>query len=199
MSYCVGLTGGIGCGKSTVAHLFKDLGATVIDTDAISHQLTSQDGAALALILDTFGKTYLTPTGDLDRNKMRELIFSNKDAKGKLEGILHPLILSICEERLVAATTPYTLLMAPLLLESPAFMQLVQRVLLVSCSEQNQVIRVKERSGITESQIRSIINEQMSQTERLALTDDIIQNDGLIANLDAQVIELHQHYINHDH
>lgn len=194
---CVGLTGGIGCGKSTVARLFEQLGALVIDTDAIAHQLTQPGGQAIALIRASFGADYLTPEGAMDRARMRQLVFADRHAKSKLENILHPLILAACKEQLAAPScAPYTILMAPLLLECPAFLELVQRVLLVDCTEQNQVLRVMQRGGLDESEIRAIIALQLSQTERTARADDIIQNDGAIGDLTDQVVTLHQYYMN---
>lgn len=197
---CVGLTGGIGCGKSTVAHLFEAQGALVIDTDAISHQLTQAGGQAIPDILASFGQDYITPAGAMDRNKMRRLVFADPSAKSMLENILHPLILAGCKAQLSTPDrAPYTLLMAPLLLECPVFLKLVQRVLLVDCTEQNQISRVMQRSTLDESQIHAIIALQLSRTERLARADDIVQNDGEIDDLIGQVAALHQCYINNNH
>lgn len=197
---CVGLTGGIGCGKSTVARLFEALGASVIDTDAVAHQLTQPGGLAIDAIRSAFGEDYITPHGAMDRSKMRQLVFSERDAKAKLENILHPLILAACKERLASPqAAPYVLLMAPLLLECPSFLRLVQRVLLVDCSEDNQILRVKQRSGLDEFQIRAIIAQQLSRTERLARADDIIQNNGTFENLTDQVSVLHLHYLSNNH
>ncbi|MDD4929026.1 MAG: dephospho-CoA kinase [Gallionella sp.] len=194
---CVGLTGGIGCGKNTVARLFEALGVPVIDTDSLSHQLTRSGGQAIAPIKAAFGEPYITKTGELDRALMRQLVFSDAGAKLKLENILHPLILALCEAELCAkAAAPYVILMAPLLLECPAFLALVDRVLLVDCSEQNQISRVASRSGLDETQIRAIIALQMPRAERMARADDFISNDGLCAELDEQVAALHRHYAN---
>ncbi|MCX7193736.1 MAG: dephospho-CoA kinase [Proteobacteria bacterium] len=198
---CVGLTGGIGCGKSTVARLFEAQGARIIDTDAIAHQLTQPGGLAIAAILAGFGADYLTPEGAMDRNKMRRRVFADRDAKSKLENILHPMILEISKIHINQYVTlsPYVILMAPLLLECPDFLKLVQRVLLVNCTEQHQISRVMQRSGIDESQIRAIIALQMPATERLARADDIIQNDGTIDDLENQISSLHQHYLNNNY
>ncbi len=194
---CVGLTGGIGCGKSTVAQLFAKLGAAIIDTDEISHQLTQQDGAAIPLIRAAFGTDYITAAGTLDRARMRQLIFADKAAKLKLENILHPLIRAHSKLLLSAHTdAPYLILVVPLLFETPAFLHLIQRVLLVNCSLQNQIARVMQRSGLSESEIRAIIAQQLSQTERIARSDDIIQNDGACDDLMNQVTALHQRYLN---
>lgn len=199
---CVGLTGGIGSGKSTVAGLFEALGAGIIDTDAIAHQLTQPGAQAIAFILATFGEDYLTPTGAMDRSKIRRLILAEPTARNKLENILHPLILAACEQRLASPRdAPYTLLVAPLLFENPPFLQLVQRTLVVDCSVPNQISRVMQRGGLIEPEIRGIIALQMPRTERLALADDIIQNDGMYDNLTGQVAILHRQYsnINNNH
>lgn len=193
--FCVGLTGGIGCGKSTVARLFEALGVAVVDADAIAHQLTQAGGQAIPLIRSHFGAAFLNASGAMDRTRMRQLILSDDDARQQLEAILHPLILDQCKTRL-AGRTPYTILMAPLLLENPEFLHLVQRVLLVSCTETNQIERVRQRSGLDESEIRAIIARQMASAERLVRADDIIQNDGARDDLTNQVAALHQHYLN---
>ena len=194
---CVGLTGGIGCGKSTVAQLFARLGAGIIDTDAIAHQLTQAGGEAIPAIRAAFGAAYLTPAGALDRTRMRHTIFSDATARRKLESILHPLILSHCELQLAERSdASYLILVAPLLLENPAFLHLIQRVLLVSCSIQQQISRVMQRSGLSEPEIRAIIAQQLPQAERIARSDDIIQNDGTCDALEHQVLALHQYYLN---
>ena len=196
---CVGLTGGIGCGKSTVAQQFAAHGARIIDADLISHQLTQVTGAAIPEILANFGSDFLTPEGAMNRNKMRELIFTDKSAKIKLEAILHPLILTSCKQQLTATDhAPYSILAAPLLLTCPDFLQLVQRVLVIDCSEQNQISRVILRSALDESKIRAIIAQQLPRTEQLARADDIVRNDGTIGDLVTQISNLHQHYLNNN-
>ncbi|MDX8379651.1 MAG: dephospho-CoA kinase [Gallionella sp.] len=191
---CVGLTGGIGSGKSTVAALFKSLGAVIVDTDSIAHHLTQAEGAAMPFILSAFGADYLTPRGAMDRAKMRRLILADKDAKRSLEKILHPMILKE-SQRQANQTVPYVIIMAPLLLEVPGFIRLVQRVLLVNCSEQHQISRVTERGGLGEIEVRGMIALQRSQAECLALADDIIQNDGARDELINQVEKLHLYYL----
>jgi dephospho-CoA kinase len=193
---CIGLTGGIGSGKSTVARLFTALGVNVVDTDEIAHQLTQADGLAIPMIRAEFGDKYITTAGTLDRTKMRQLIFVDKSAKQKLENILHPLILAQSVAMLAdRPDSPYAILMAPLLLESPSFLQQVRRVLVVNCTAQNQVLRVMKRSGLDEPEICAIIAQQISSAERLARADDIIQNDGTQADLVNQVAALHQQYL----
>lgn len=192
---CIGLTGGIGCGKSTAAKLFEAQGACIIDTDAIAHQLTQPGGIAIPKLQTQFGKEFITAEGALDRGKMRQLIFSDADAKRKLENLLHPLILNSSKAQLSACDdAPYTILMAPLLLEIPKFLQLTQRILLVDCAEQKQISRVMQRSQLDESEIRAIIAQQISPSERRALADDIIQNNDSLDELTDQVSVLHRQY-----
>jgi dephospho-CoA kinase len=194
---CVGLTGGIGSGKSTVARLFTDLGAHVVDTDEIAHRLTQTGGLAIPLIHERFGKEYITDAGTLDRTRMRQLIFTDSTAKQSLENILHPLILAQSMASLAEfPEAPYTMLMAPLLFESPAFLQRTGRVLVVNCEQKNQILRVMQRSGLDEVEICAIIARQFSSEERLARADDIIQNDGIPADLVNQVALLHLRYLN---
>ncbi|MEI7455643.1 MAG: dephospho-CoA kinase [Nitrosomonadales bacterium] len=199
---CIGLTGGIGCGKSTVARLFEAKGVRIIDADAIAHQLTQANGAGMDEIRTRFGSEYVLTSGELDRPKMRHLVFSDRDTKAKLERILHPLILATCAQQIATpSAAPYTLLMAPLLLEHPSFLKLVQRVLLVDCCEQQQISRVMQRSGLDESQIRAIIALQMPRAVRISRTKDIIKNEGTLDDLAVQVNNFHDKYctINNNH
>jgi dephospho-CoA kinase len=191
---CVGLTGGIGSGKSTAGEFFKELGAHVIDTDAISHELTGEQGLAIPAIRAAFGPEYITPSGALDRGKMRRLIIEDAQAKAKLEHILHPMILDTCKTRMLT-DAPYLVLMAPLLLEAPDFLGLVDRVLLIDCAEQNQIARVMQRSALSEAEISGIIALQLSRQERKIRADDIIQNDGPREDLKLRIAAFHQHYL----
>ncbi len=197
MSFVVGLTAGIGCGKSTVAELFAKHGAGIIDTDAIAHRLTQSGGEAIAAIRAAFGKDYITEDGALDRAKMRKLIFSDAVAKQRLELILHPLIHEQAKVKLSQLQTkPYVIIAVPLLPESPAFRQLVQRVLVVDCDETIQIARVTGRSRISEEEVRNIIAQQTPRAERLRLADDVIHNDDGLDNLSEQVAVLHERYSN---
>jgi len=196
-SFCIGLTGGIGSGKSTVAALFAEHGAGIIDTDAIAHRLTQSGGEAIEAIRAAFGNESIADNGALDRTKMRGLIFSDAAAKRRLEHILHPLIREQAKAQLQQLEThPYVILVVPLLPESPAFRQLVQRVLVVDCDENTQVARVIGRSGITEEEVRAIIAWQTPRAERLQLADDIIHNDTGLSSLAGQVAALHERYSN---
>jgi len=195
MPYCVGLTGGIGSGKSSAARLFQALGAGVVDVDDISHALTKPGGAAIAEIISQFGGDFVAADGSLDRARMRELVFRNAQAKGRLEAILHPLIGKQARDQAASAAQPYVLLVVPLLLEKNAYQDVVQRVAVVDCSEQTQIERTVRRSGISESATRAIMAAQLSRAERLARANDILHNDGGEDDLSRQVAALHQRYL----
>jgi dephospho-CoA kinase len=195
-SLIIGLTGGIGSGKSTVTALFAEYGAGIIDTDAIAHSLTQTDGEAIAAIRAAFGNDYFTADGALDRAKMRGLIFSDAAAKQRLERILHPLIFEQAKAQLrQLQARPYILVIVPLLPESRTFRQLVQRVLVVDCDEDTQAARVIGRSRMTEEEVRAIIARQTPRAERLRLADDIIHNDAGLDSLAGQVAVLHERYV----
>lgn len=196
MTIRVGLTGGIGCGKSTVAAMFREFGACVIDSDAISHQLTQPSGAAIEALRAAFGDSYIDASGALDRVRMRHLAFSDTAARQRLEGILHPLIRAQMLEHIrTAGTAPYFLLVVPLLFETPAYHELVQRTLVVDCTEATQIVRTMQRSGMSEQEVRAIIAQQIARTERLRLADDIIGNDAGMDALRPQVARLHLCYL----
>jgi dephospho-CoA kinase len=195
MPYCVGLTGGIGSGKSSAARLFQALGAGVVDVDDISHALTKPGGAAIADIASAFGQEFIAADGSLDRARMRELVFKDPQAKGRLEAILHPLIGKHARHQVVHAGQPYVLLVVPLLLEKNAYQDMVQRIAVVDCAEQTQIERTMRRSGITESAVRAIMAAQLSRTDRLAQADDILHNDGDENTLRQQVAILHPRYL----
>lgn len=193
---CVGLTGGIGCGKSTVAKLFQERGAFIIDTDEIAHELTRADGRAIAAIRVGFGDRYIADDGSLDRIRMRNLIFSDEPAKRQLEALLHPLILESAQLRLGQAhASPYVVMVVPLLLQSSVFLPLVQRILVVDCDEQQQIERVKQRSQMNEAEVRAIMARQTGRMEQLRSADDVIHNDGDLNGLGEQVVALHNAYL----
>ncbi|MDP1636069.1 MAG: dephospho-CoA kinase [Gallionellaceae bacterium] len=195
MSLIIGLTGGIGCGKSTVASLFARYGAGIIDTDVISRQLTQRGGAAISAIRDAFGDGYIAEDGAMNRDKMRALVFSDAAARQRLEHILHPMILEQAEQQLrQLQAAPYSILVVPLLSEHSVFRRLVQRVLVVDCDERTQTERVIGRCNLSESEVRAIIASQISRAERLQLADDVIHNDAGLDSLAGQVAALHQRY-----
>ncbi len=191
----IGLTGGIGSGKSTVATLFGELGVPVIDSDVISHELTQTGGGAIAEIRAAFGPEFLDENGALNRGKMRELVFSTPDAKQRLESILHPKIRAqMLAEVLTTGPAPYVLLVIPLLFEAPNYRELVQRTLVVDCPETTQIARTMSRSGLDEQAVRTIMARQLAREQRLGLADDVIHNDGTLDQLRPQVARLHQLY-----
>lgn len=193
--FVVGLTGGIGSGKSTVAGLFEKHGAGIVDTDAIAHLLTQSGGAAIAPLRAAFGPDFIADDGALDRVKMRRLIFSDAAAKHKLEQILHPLILEQARVQLAQLQAkPYIILVVPLLPESPAFRQLIRRMLVVDSAEATRIARVMGRSRIDAIEVRNIIAQQTPRAERLQMADDVIHNDAGLDSLAEQVAVLHEQY-----
>jgi len=195
MVFCIGLTGGIGCGKSTVAHLFAELGATIIDTDAISHALTQPSTAGFNAIITHFGPNYQQSDGTLDRGKLRSLIFSDATAKQALESILHPLIYAEVLAAVQACQAPYAVIVVPLLFETENYFPLVQRSLVVDCAEESQVARTTARSGLSETTVRAIMAHQLSRAARLACADDVISNENELDTLRPQVAALHAQYL----
>ena len=193
--FAVGLTGGIGCGKSTVADQFGALGASVIDTDLIAHALSAPGGAAMPAIAAAFGPQYVDASGALDRARMRALVFTDPGAKARLEAILHPRIRAECELQAQAASGAYLLFVVPLLVESGNWRARVDRVLAIDCSEVTQVARVMARNGLSENQVRAIMANQVTRAERLAAADDVIDNDGGLAALAPQIAALHRIYL----
>jgi dephospho-CoA kinase len=195
MAYIVGLTGGIGSGKSAAAQAFAELGATVVDTDAIAHELTAPGGAAIAPIRAAFGADFITAEGALARPQMRALVFADAAKKRLLESILHPLIRARSNQLVLAAGGPYVILVVPLLVESGDYRRRCQRILVVDCAEDLQVARVMARSGISAAQVRAIIANQATRAARLTAADDVIDNSGNQAQLRREVEALHQRYL----
>jgi dephospho-CoA kinase len=193
--FSVGLTGGIGSGKSFVADMFAARGASIIDTDVLAHQLTASQGKAIPAIQRQFGSEFLTLDGAMDRQKMRMHVFAHPEEKKKLEAILHPLIRRGAEEAAEDATGSYPMFVVPLLVESGTWKDRVTRVLVVDCPEELQVARVMQRNRFTEEQVQAIMTMQASRASRLAVADDMIMNDSDIAALAPQVDRLHAFYL----
>lgn len=192
----VGLTGGIGCGKSTVADFFAALGVPLIDTDIIAHQLTDLGGAALPAIRASLGDTALLANGALDRVALRHRIFGDAGERKKLEAVLHPLILQGVQQQLQALErAPYVLIVIPLLLETGSYQNLLDRVLLVDCLEAQQITRVMARNAMSESEAKAIMSAQVSRATRLAAADDVLTNMGNLDALYAQIAPLHHKYL----
>lgn len=198
MPLIIGLTGGMASGKTTAAKFFAQLGAEILDTDAIAHELTQPQGAAMEAIQQIFGDQFIAPNGALKRSEMRALVFSDGEARKKLEAILHPLIRSEVARRAVSFAAPYGMVVVPLLFETNGYHgyhELIRRVLVVDCDEQDQIARAIARTGLDERMVRAIIDTQLSRQERLRQADDIIRNDGDMDWLQQQVRHWHEKYL----
>jgi dephospho-CoA kinase len=195
MPFIVALTGGIGSGKSLVSDAFMDLGATVIDTDRIARQLTGAGGAALPEVAAQFGEEMLLPDGSLDRDRMRELVFRDAQARQRLEQILHPMIRAQAGNEIRSAKGPYVILVVPLLVETGAYRDLAARTLVVDCDEELQVERVMRRSDLSRDGALAIMRAQVSRQDRLARADDVITNEGRPEDIQPQIARLHDKYL----
>lgn len=194
--FVVGLTGGIGSGKTTVSNALQALGAAIVDTDLIAHTLTAPGGAAMPAIREQFGSEFVTADGALDRVRMRALAFETPAERKRLEAILHPLIRKVTEAQAetAAGNAPYVVLVIPLLIESGQWKQRVARVLVVDCSVKTQIERVRRRSNLDESAVRKIIEQQATRPARLAAADDVIVNESDAQSLVDRVVRLHDLY-----
>lgn len=192
----VGLTGGIGSGKSTVARMLANCGAALIDSDAISRQATAPGGAAIDPIAKHFGSHFITPDGALDRDLMRQVVFSDADAKKRLEAIVHPVVSAETARQASQAASACIVFDVPLLVESGRWRQRVDQVLVVDCDEATQISRVMARNGWTRDAVERVMAAQASRSQRLAAADVCIYNDGPVslAALDALVQRLAQRF-----
>ncbi|MGC2036481.1 dephospho-CoA kinase [Paraburkholderia caledonica] len=194
--FVVGLTGGIGSGKSTVADLFAAHGVPLVDTDLIAHRITAPHGMAMPPIAAEFGNEFVAADGSLDRARMRTLVFSDDAARKRLENITHPLIRAETEREQREATGPYVIVVVPLLVESGSWKTRVNRVLAVDCSVETQISRVMNRNGFSRGQVLAIIARQATREARLAAADDVIVNDNApLSALEAQVEAQHRAYL----
>jgi dephospho-CoA kinase len=194
----IGLTGGIGSGKSTVAQLFAKHGAAIIDADAIARDLTQPHCPAYAAIVAHFGKNIAAEDGTLDRKKLRNTIFQNPSQRDWLEKLLHPLILQTIEQKITTLTTPYCICIVPLLFETGPF-PFIQRTLVIDAPEVSQIDRVMARDHLTRAEVAAIIQTQITREVRLAKADDVISNEGNENALASQVEKLHQLYLRRGH
>lgn len=197
MRLIVGLTGGIGSGKSAVADLFAAQGARIIDADVIAHALTAPQGAAMPAIRAAFGAAMVTPQGALDRAAMRARVFAKPQERQRLEAILHPLIRAETDRQIAASIglAPYVMLVIPLLVESGTYRERVNRVAVVDCPEATQISRVMARNSLSQQEVERIMQTQATRDQRLAVADDVIDNGGGLAALAPQVDRLHTKYL----
>jgi dephospho-CoA kinase len=192
--YLVGLTGGIGSGKSEVATLFAERGADVLDADVVAHAVSRRGEPGYEAIVATFGAAFVRDDGELDRAALRQRAFDDATFRRDLEGLLHPLIAARFEAAIATLTAAYCILVVPLLLERSGFRRRVARVLVVDCPEQEQIRRVQARSGLDADEVRRIMATQIPRAERLAQADDVIDNAGPRDALLPQVARLDRHY-----
>ncbi|EHK9183210.1 dephospho-CoA kinase [Vibrio vulnificus] len=195
MALVIGLTGGIASGKTTVANLFQQhFAIDIVDADIVARQVVTPGSAGLTAIVDHFGVDILTHEGELDRGKLRQRIFAHSEEKQWLNALLHPMIRRKMIEDLAQVSSPYALLVVPLLVENQ-LQTLCDRVLVVDVEEKTQLQRTMDRDGVDEQQVRAILKAQASRHERLALADDVIKNDSKDQNLLQQITDLHQKYL----
>ena len=191
----IGLTGGIGSGKTAVSDILAQLGAGVIDTDLIAHRITAPGGCAIPPIQTYFGADFIDSNGALDRSKMRSLVFQNLDAKKALEAITHPLIKQETiklAKQLAEDGFPYLVFVVPLLVESGNWKGQIDHLVVVDCPEELQIERVMQRSNLSRAEIMGILQAQATRQERLAVADTVIENQGKLAELHQSVEQLHQ-------
>jgi dephospho-CoA kinase len=191
----LGLTGGIGSGKTTVANFFADLGASLIDTDAIAHQLTATNGDAIPIIELVFGAAAIQADGALNRSYMRDLIFQDASKKKQLETILHPLIRLEAERQALLAQGNYLIFVVPLLVESGNWQNRLDQIAVVDCHVETQIQRVIHRNGLARAQVEAIIKSQATRSDRLAIADVVIDSEQSLIQLKKQVATLHQVYL----
>ena len=195
MSLIIGLTGGIGSGKTSATRFFAAEGIAIIDADTIAHELTGAQGDAIPNIKKYFGVDFITKNGKLDRKKMKNRIFSDINSRKKLEEILHPLIQAEVMHRIETASSPYIIVVAPLLLETGDYCETVTRILVVDCNEEYQISRTVSRDGLSKEEVRTIMATQKSRQERLNQADDVIVNDTDISSLQEKVKLQHNIYL----
>ena len=194
MAYCVGLTGGIGSGKSAVSDAFARLGVEIVDADTLAHELSAPGAPGLEAIRAAFGDDVLLPSGDLDRAKLRRMVFAESAVRARLEAVLHPLIGAEARRRIGAWRGAYGIVVVPLLLERGGLLPMIDRVLVVDCPEALQLQRVVARSGLPETEVRAIMATQIDRTRRLARADDVLDNAGPPDAIGPQVAALDLRY-----
>ncbi len=194
MAYVVGLTGGIGSGKTAVADAFAALGVEIVDADALAHRLSAGGERGFTAIRDAFGDAVVRADGELDRAALRRLVFADVAARRRLEAALHPLIRAEAQRQVRGWSGAYGIVVVPLLLEHEGLRSIIDRILVVDCPEDEQVRRVVARSGLTAEEVRAIMATQLDRAQRLAAADDILDNSGAVADIAPQVRALDQRY-----
>lgn len=194
LMFVVGLTGGIGSGKSAATEYLANQGITIVDADLASRLVVEPGQPALKAIAERFGPTMVTETGQLDRRALREVVFADEQARKDLEAITHPAIGEEILRQIQASQSPYTVLVSPLLLETTQ-KALVNRVLVIDATAEQQLARTTERDQVPSSQVEAIMKAQMARTDRLALADDVIENHGSLDALHGQLDTLHRNYL----
>ncbi len=192
--FVLGITGGIGSGKTAVTDIFSELNIDVIDADIASRKAVEKGSSSLKEIEDHFGSEIILNDGNLDRQKLREVIFDKEEEKDWLEKLLHPQILKIINSELAESRTSYTILVSPLLFETGQY-KLCSRTLLVDVEEKLQIARASKRDNVSEEQIKSIIEAQMPRSEKISLANDIVINNGTLEDLRKEIISLHNNYL----
>ena len=193
----IGMTGGIGSGKSEASKIFASLNIEVIDLDKISKEVTEKDHEAIEEIKTLFGQSLFNKENELDRKKLRDMIFSDKNLKIKLENILHPKILAEVKKKLsIFSDEPYVVIDIPLLFETNQYVPLISRSLVIDCELSDQIERVSKRDGMEIAMVQSIISQQVDRNTRIQRGDDVILNDGSIESLEDSIKKLHEKYLN---
>lgn len=194
MAFAIGVTGGIGCGKTTATDFFKQYGIEIIDTDEISHELTKMNAVGTLRIRDEIDSDFVID-GVLDRKILREAVFKNPEIKKQLEHILHPMIREEVKNRYENSKSPYCLIVVPLLFETNAYPDLLKRILAIDCDEETQIQRVMNRSQLSREQILAIMSNQVDRKTRISRADDILINENDREYLRQQVEILHEKYL----
>ena len=193
----IGMTGGIGSGKSEASKIFASLNIEVIDLDKISREITEKDHEAIEEIKTLFGQSLFNKENELDRKKLRDMIFSDKNLKIKLENILHPKILAEVKKKLsIFSDEPYVVIDIPLLFETNQYVPLISRTLVIDCELSNQIERARKRDGMEIAMVQSIISQQVDRNKRIQRGDDVILNDSSIESLEDSIKKLHEKYLN---
>ena len=191
--HIIGLTGGIGSGKSEAAKIFSSLGAKIIDLDVIAHDLTAKNALGYSLIIEQFGHDFLNKKKEIDRKKLRKSIFENKKIKKDIESILHPLIMKECQNQIkILHNALYLILVVPLLFETATYLRLINESLLIDCSEKTQIKRVNKRDGGDSKLTMQILKSQINRNQRITKADRIILNEGSLENLSKKIKQFHE-------